>query len=271
MMAMMGALDGQPTVAWQQSLHGNQENTQNQGMPKRGGRMMNGALEELRNLQNIENSQQKRGKGKTKPLGGKENSNFIDSPLRMSQLRGQENVELYRVTQDGNFYPNFLRVEAERDDSGVRFPHIREAWRSQNNIPPQRGNFDMPLLQVDRTVPAHKFPASQRSQSLPRYQAEPGYFRPPGMSAPPPVQALPPRQADSPDSGIGIPLLRFQHEEERQRRQPRFGELLPPDMVIESAREAEQKELLKERYLREYHQLQVSCNALSLFSKYSIL
>lgn len=273
MMAMMGALDEQqPPVAWQPNIPASQtgndpENYDQENVDRRpkGRRVMNGALEELRNLQNFERSQQK--KGRSKSQGGKENVDLVDSSLRMSELRTRENIEMYRVTQDGqNFYANFLRVPAERDNDEVRFPQIpKEAWRSQSNFAPSnRGIPEMPLLHVDRTVPAHKFPVSHRGHSLPQYQPEPGYFHPPSHGPAPqghtqPLLASAPssRQAESPDSGIGMPLLRLQYEDNSQRRQPRFGELLPPDMVIESARAAEQKEMLREKYLREYHQLQV--------------
>ncbi|XP_052775729.1 ciliogenesis and planar polarity effector 1-like isoform X2 [Mya arenaria] len=276
MMAMMGALDGdQPPAAMQPAVLTNQraarslspqrgDNQENEieRRATKGNRSMRGVLGELHNLQQTEEKQQK--KKRPKSPHGKEN---VDSPLRVSELRSGENVEVYRVTQNEqgpNFYPNFLRIPAERDKESVRFPQIpRQAWTSQNIFPPpSQGPVEMPLLQVDRTVPAHKFPVSQRSQSLPRYLPDAGFFQAPPSQGP--VGSLqgqapyrpPQRPADSPDSGIGIPLLKLQNQEERKGRAPRFGELLPPDQVIESMEEAEQKERLRERYLREFHQLQ---------------
>ncbi|KAH3779455.1 hypothetical protein DPMN_157258 [Dreissena polymorpha] len=286
MIAMMGALDGvAPPIAMQQ-LPANQmpayvpmeppsanqtpayayeEIPQEQGGRRslKGKNSIRNVLGELRNLQDEEKKQTKK---RSRSSPGKEN--MVDSPLRISELRPQQNIEVYRVDAPdaaGNLYPHFLRIQAERESDGVRFPPIpRNVWGSQFNFVPSQDIPDMPLLQVDRTVPGHKFPVSQRSQSLPRYIPEPGFFHP----APPPPQSNLPRQPSFPlfgttassDSGIGMPLLRFQNEEERQGRAPRFGELLPPEQVIESVGEAEKKLQLRERYLREYHQLQVKHN-----------
>ncbi|XP_053394280.1 ciliogenesis and planar polarity effector 1-like isoform X3 [Mercenaria mercenaria] len=271
MMAMMGALDGQPPVAWQPEIPANQRQgslrspirggNQNQIIEEMGARKgkgsIRGVMSELKNLQVTEQKEQKRRKSKSPQ--GKEN---IDSSLRMSELRNGENIEVYRVTQDSgiNFYPNFLRIPAERDTEGVRFPHIQqEAWGPRQSQLPRQDIPDMPLLHVDRTIPGHKFPVNQRSQLLPRYQPDPGYFQPPPGFSPAqagPAPRQPPRQPESPDSGIGIPLLRLQTAEEKSKRQPRFGELLPPDVMSEVDREKQQQEMLRERYLREYHELQ---------------
>lgn len=274
---MMGALDGQPPVAWQPSTaanqgqgsvrsvspvrEGNLEVTEEEKGTKKGKASIRGVMTELKNLQFTEESETKRRKSKSP--SGKENS---DSPLRVSQLRSGENIEVYRVSHDMpdsagvNFYSNFLRIPAERD-SNTRFPHIpQEAWGSGRAPVPRQDIPEMPLLQVDRTVPGHKFPVSHRIQSLPRYQADPGYFHPPpGTSSTPagPASRPPPRQLDSPDSGIGIPLLRLPTAEEKSRRQPRFGELLAPDSMSETTTERQQQDMIRERYLREYHQLQV--------------
>jgi len=279
MMAMMGALDGtQPQVAMQQAMTNQQAarssppvRGENQDVEAervfKGNNSIRGVLGELHNLQESEERQKK--KGSARSPHGKEN---VDSPMRLSHLQSGENIEVYRVTHDDqgrqNFYPNFLRIPAERDSSDVRLPQIpRQAWTSQSNfVPPQnRGPVEMPLLHVDRTVPAHKFPATQRGVSIPHYLPEPGYFHPPQQAGPQhslPRQPLLPKPSshqstESLDSGIGIPLLRLQTQEEQKGRAPRFGELLPPDQVIESIQETEQKDLLRERYMREFHQLQV--------------
>ncbi|XP_060600361.1 uncharacterized protein LOC132753839, partial [Ruditapes philippinarum] len=274
MMAMMGALDGQPPVAWQPEIpanqrqglsrsptrEGNQDLTADEIGIRKGKGSIRGVMSELKNLQMTEQSELKRRKSKPHAQG-KEN---IDSPLRMSELRNGENIEVYRVSQDSgvNFYPNFLRIPAERENEGVRFPHIpQEAWGPRQSQAPEQGIPNMPLLHVDRTVPGHKFPVNQRPQMLPKYQPEPGYFQSqlgfsPAFPGPTQQQQQPPRQLDSPDSGIGIPLLRLQTAEDKSKRQPRFGELLPPNMMSEIDREQQQQEMLRERYLREYQELQ---------------
>ncbi|KAL4235812.1 hypothetical protein ACF0H5_004202 [Mactra antiquata] len=257
MMAMMGALDGQPVNRQDmipQAIH--EPSTVRKGS-------MKGVLGELKNLQINEEHEGK--KRRSRSPHGKEN---IDSPLRMSQLQhGRETVEVYRVTNDDqqsgmNFYPNFLRIPAEKDE-GVRFPHIsqpREAWGQQQQGSEFRpGVTNMPLLHVDRTVPAHKCPASQRPMSLPNQQFGPGFFQPPpshGLVHLPPNQPSSGRSVESPDSGIGFPLLKIPNEEDERQRKPRYGELLPPDVIYETSREKYQHEQLKERYLQEYHQLQ---------------
>lgn len=260
MMAMMGALDGQPGTLSGQGLMPQMREEQVKSQQSKGS--MKGVLGELKNLQITEQNQKKR---RSKSPLGKENA---DSPLRMSHLQNGQTVEVYRVSTDApdsagmNFYPNFLRIPAERDE-GVRFPHIskgQEAWGPRQGPGPGQGIPDMPLLHVDRTVPGHKFPVNQRPTSLPNQQFGPGFFQPPqGMGSAPagPSQPLPPRDLGSPDSGIGIPLLRLQSVEERANRQPRFGELLPPNVVNEMTREKYQEQQFKERYLREYHELQV--------------
>lgn len=262
---MIGALD-EPThrQAWQENASVddmNNYNYESQGRQTKGKKVVKGALDELRNLQNTENSL--RGRKKPGLMVGKENVSNVDSPLRMSELRHGENVEVYRMTEgrhsDGAFglYPPFLKLQAERDGP-VQFPKIpQSAWQSQGNMPFKSDATEMPLLRVDRTVPAHKFPVSHRDASLPRYKAEPGYFQPPSYATSPPVE----RPSESVDSGIGMPLLRLKYEDDVGRQPPRFGELLPPHVVIETRKEAEQKELLRERHLREFHELQVSLKA----------
>lgn len=274
-MAMMGALDGQPPVAWQQAIPANQRQGSSWS-PTRGGtqdinaeeigirkgkKSIRGVMSELKNLQVAEENELKRRKSKSPRAPGKEN---IDTPLRMSELRNGENIEVYRVSQDSgmNFYPNFLRIPAERDNEGVRFPHIpQEAWGPRQSQAPGQDIPNMPLLHVDRSVPGHKFPVNQRPQMLPKYHPEPGYFQSqigfsPAISRP--SEQQPQRQLDSPDSGIGIPLLRLQTKEDRSKRQPRFGELLPPNMMSEIDREQHQQEMLRDRYLKEYQELQVN-------------
>ena len=231
-----------------------------------------GVLSELHNLQQVEGREEQRRKSRS-PGGtlrdGKEN--LVRSALHMSDLRGpgnqQEDIQLYRVENGDpsniNFTPKFLRIPAERDTNvPVRFPHIpTEAWGTRQDMRGKEGIPDMPLLHVDRTVPGHVFPGGQRSQSLPKYIPQQGYFQPPQGSSyqPPPVMHhRQPEGMESPDSGIGIPLLRIPMEDEEVRRQPRFGELLPPDVVIENEKERQQKELLREKYAREFHKIHVS-------------
>lgn len=264
---MMGALDGQPPVAMQPDIPtthvrgDNQDQTLQQKRTMKSKASVREVMSELKNLQITEQKEQKRRKSKSPR--GKENA---DSPLRMSELRSGQNIEVYRVTQDMpdagvNFYSNFLRIPAERDSESVRFPPIpQEAWGQRPTAMPRQDFSDMPLLHVDRTVPGHKFPVNQRPHSLSRYQPDPGYFMPPpSVSSAPlgPSAQCPPRQLESPDSGIGIPLLRLPSAEKMSKRQPRFGELLPPNMMSEVDRERRQQEELQERYLREYHELQV--------------
>ena len=311
---MMGALDGQVPqvpVAWQPAQSTNQrpaqpssrslspprrgqqeeDRTDRQRSPK-GKNQYRGVLGELHNLQINEDKEGSRRKSRS-PGGtlrdGKENR--ARSALHMSDLRDpshqQEDIQLYRVENGDpsniNFAPRFLRMPAERDTNvPLRFPHIpSQAWgqrqeeiREKENIP------DMPLLHVDRTVPGHVFPGSQRSRSLPRNIPQQGYFQPPqGHFQPPQGQAhapapVLPRSAsegiESPDSGIGIPLLRIPTQDEQARRQPRFGELLPPDVVIENEFERQKKEFLRERYAREFHELHVSSISVSLLSQNSL-
>ena len=249
---MIGALDGTP----QNPPSSYQDNFQQPSPPGKGKRVVKGAFQELQNLQNLENSRRNRSVGGM----GKENSEIEESALRMSHLRGGQNVDVYRIEQerqnDAGCYPRFLKLQAEKENCRLQFPQIpKEAWKPQSNFGPQQGFFEMPLLRVDRSVPGQKFPGSQRDTSLPRYQPDPRYF---ASQAHPPPPPHPQRSLESPDSGIGIPLLRMKTNDDRQRQPPRFGELLPPDMVIESKKESAHKEFLRERYLREYHDLQVS-------------
>ena len=296
---MMGALDGQVPqipVSWRPDHSANQRQVhpssrslspprsgyqeeqiiERQGYPV-GKNLNRGVLSELHNLQLSEEKEGRRRKSRS-PGGtlraGKEN--HPSSALHLSDLRGpghpSEDIQLYRVENEDpsniNFTPKFLRIPAERDTNvPTRFPHIpSEAWAPRQDMRPREGVPDMPLLHVDRTVPGHVFPGSQRSRSLPKYLPQQGYFQPPHGSVyqpPPPPSVLPHpglEGTESPDSGIGIPLLRIPTDEERAGRQPRFGELLPPDVVIENERERQQKELLREKYAREFHQLHVSIN-----------
>lgn len=290
MMAMMGALDGQVPqvpVAWQPDQTANQrpahplsqslspprrgQQEQGQRSPK-GKSSYRGVLSELHNLQISEERERPRRKSRSPGAtlrDGKEN--LARSELHVSDLRGpqgqQEDIQLYRVENGDpssiNFAPRFLRIPAERDtDMPLRFPHIpTEAWGQRQKVRDKENIPDMPLLHVDRTVPGHVFPGSQRSRSLPRYIPQQGYFQVPQSSSYQPVPVLPRATSEgieSPDSGIGIPLLRIPTEDERAGRRPRFGELLPPDVVIENERERQQKELLREKYAREFHHLHVS-------------
>ena len=300
---MMGALDGQVPqvpIAWQPTQSTNQRPVQPSSRslspPRRGQqeedrqrspkvkKQYRGILGELHNLQISEGKEDSRRKSRS-PGGtlrdGKEN--IGRSALHLSDLRDpshqQEDIQLFRVEHGDpsniNFAPRFLRMPAERDtDAPLRFPHIpSQAWGQRHEIREKENIPDMPLLHVDRTVPGHVFPGSQRSRSLPRYIPQQGYFTPPqGHFQPSQGQAfLPapvaPRSAtegiESPDSGIGIPLLRIPTEDERARRQPRFGELLPPDVVIETELERQKKEFLRERYAREFHELHVSTEKVS--------
>ena len=289
---MMGALGGQTPqipVAWQPDQSANQrqahpssrslsppwrghqeEITVDNQIPLMGKKAKRGVLNELHNLQQVEQKEDKRRKSRSPGStlrDGKEN--LVRSALHMSDLRGpgnQQDIELYRVEHGDpsniNFTPKFLRIPAERDTNApVRFPHIpSEAWSSRQDIRVKEGVPDMPLLHVDRTVPGHVFPGGQRSQSLPKYIPQQGYFQPPqGPTYQPPVPHHRSSEGmESPDSGIGIPLLRIHTEDQQARRQPRFGELLPPDVVIENEKERQQKDLLREKYTREFHKLHVS-------------
>ena len=272
MMAMMGALDGQPiemtrpdipppqSVPYIQPPMGyNQQESSDdmRGSGRRKGHPEN-VLKELKNLQRQEERQKPRRKSKSP---GKEN--IIDSTLRVSAL--QNDVEIYRITQDPNkisLAPRFLKMEAEKD-SDFQLPNIpKEAWPSRDDgklgdVP------DMPLLHVERTVPGQVFPGVQRRQALPQYRPTPGFFQPPahvgGHASPAPGQITPPKSADSLDSGIGIPLLKLPSGSEPVRRQPKFGELLPPEYVMENWQELQKQEEVKQRYMKEFHMLQVSC------------
>ena len=293
---MMGALDGQVPqvpVTWQPDQSANQrpvhpssrslspprrgqqeeQRTDRQRSPK-GKNQYRGVLSELNNLQINEEKEGSRRKSRS-PGGtlrdGKEN--LGRSALHMSDLRDpshqQGDIQLYRVENGDpsniNFAPRFLRMPAERDtDTPLRFPHIpSQAWGPRQEIREKENIPDMPLLHVDRTVSGHMFPDGQRSRSLPRYIPQQGYFQPPQGPIYPPAPVLPRASSEgmaSLDSGIGIPLLRIPTEDDQARRQPRFGELLPPDVVIENEFERQKKEFLRERYAREFHELHVSSN-----------
>lgn len=284
MMAMMGALDGQlppPIVAWQPDIPVSQRQAQQLGQPLSAREVyqneseghketpqekesLQSALRELKNLEMTEGTRKRLRRSQSSH--GKEN---VDSTLKMSHLKSGENIEVYRLSYNGpdpsniNFYPNFLRIPAERDQENVQFPNLfNEAWNSRDDGILKDRIPEMPLLHVDRTIQAHKFPVSNHSSSLPVYVPQPGYFQSGFGQAPGSFpnlithfQCQAARQLDSPDSGIGIPLLMLPNEDKGVKHQLRFGELLPPDMV-DNVEERQKKAMLHEKYLREYHKLQ---------------